>query len=624
MAVQLKWKLEGGFARFLQESSLEVVARLPGRAISGKLTPWSLLSGGKKPVMVSLDTARSWSGPLPGGMRWTTRPSGDVEVRILPPGASYLGNFKVPDGACGIQWTVVGTVQAGGGGRAGPGLLDFRASSRIRFAWVQVFQDENLEKAVALTWQSFVNPFDAGSVARMKEETVLQFSWSGSWRVSLDVKWRPVVGWSLGAADPLIEVTGFGDAAGWAQAGVKAERRGAFSLRASRRRGDLRLTLGRDRGEEQEVGFQLGVELKGGVDLKTSDPWLRTPLNKLEQNLAGALRHRVGARLGLAAERWSSKRDLLKLESSGKGYEDAFAAVYGEFLEGKLPATRKGVRMETVFESVRGRRFTLELHLLNWLGLARTSRREERFNLSVGPDGQVVVERGIELEEVRRRWEEVQFLRLLWSDRGETEGGTWRWSFGESGRMERAELERFLRAALHTGALESFSLPGTSQFPARLEFLWVTEFEPSAISGVFTAGPDHHWWSLVRALEIAEPARYGRPGFWRDWIESEELRRAIDRDPVTTALAHRYLIPGRSEFERTQVVSDYRRARTFLQTLEGLGGEAPEQQIEFFRKGLRLPIFLFFHLVTSSSERRSGLLVHGDLELAWGDTRLLG
>ncbi len=176
--------------------------------------------------------------------------------------------------------------------------------------------------------------------------------------------------------------------------------------------------------------------------------------------------------------------------------------------------------------------------------------------------------------------------------------------------------------ALQMGIFSEFSLPGPSAFPLTLQLLVGTRFSPEGIKKVRQATPQQKWVALVRALEIAEPERYGKATFWRDWIDHRDLREKIDKDPIQTHLATRYPIGGRTPFQRQQVVAAYRRSKRFFSLLESWKEEELKESLKLFSLGLDMPIFVFFHLLCPPKQRSSGAIMTGDWEQAWGETEL--
>ena len=167
--------------------------------------------------------------------------------------------------------------------------------------------------------------------------------------------------------------------------------------------------------------------------------------------------------------------------------------------------------------------------------------------------------------------------------------------------------------ALQMGVFSEFSLPGPSTFPLTLQLLVGTRFSPEGIQKVRQATPQQKWMALVRALEIAEPERYGKATFWRDWMDHRDLRDTIDEDPIQ----------GRTSFQRQQVVASYRKSKTFFSLLERWKEEELKKSLNLFSLGLDMPIFVFFHLLCPPKQRRSGAVLTGDWEQVWGETEIL-
>ena len=236
-----------------------------------------------------------------------------------------------------------------------------------------------------------------------------------------------------------------------------------------------------------------------------------------------------------------------------------------------------------------------------------------------------MLENAREFRKTRHHWDEVQFLRLL--DRETIARGSRRreffWSYGQEEEFSYDELRRLLKMALGMGVLNQFDLAPRSHFPLTAQLLVVTRFFPGGLARVRGASESRKWKALIRSLEMADPERYARQTFWRDWIDTPELRSRIDRDPVQAYLAIRYPLPGRSTFERQQVVAAYRRAQRFLRILEHWKAGEHDPIIKAFSVGLDLPVFVFFHLLCPAQLRDSGVLMTGDVERVWGNEGLL-
>ncbi len=177
--------------------------------------------------------------------------------------------------------------------------------------------------------------------------------------------------------------------------------------------------------------------------------------------------------------------------------------------------------------------------------------------------------------------------------------------------------------ALQCGIMDEFRLPSPSEFPLKAQVLLVTRFSRQGLARVRRASRKRRWEALVQALELAEPDRYGREIFRRDWIDVREVRERIDEDPAQAHLVTHYPVGGRSRFERIQVVAAYRRAKRFLSLLEHWRKGEYAQLFQAFQLGMDVPVYVFFHLLCTPELRRSAVLVTGDLEEVWGDEELL-
>jgi len=71
------------------------------------------------------------------------------------------------------------------------------------------------------------------------------------------------------------------------------------------------------------------------------------------------------------------------------------------------------------------------------------------------------------------------------------------------------------------------------------------------------------------------------------------------------------------------VVAAYRSSKRFFSLLEAWKAEDLKKALKVFNLGLDMPIFVFFHLLCSPQQRRSGAVITGDWEQAWGETELL-
>jgi hypothetical protein len=305
-----------------------------------------------------------------------------------------------------------------------------------------------------------------------------------------------------------------------------------------------------------------------------------------------------------------------------KPEQPSFIAGYGQLLRGQAPAPSDALRVTGRLETVRGRQLAIHLNLLDWVRLGHTSERTASQVVSLGPAGEVLIESGETFEKTDYRWDEIQLLKL-WrgGQSGYDKDEVWTW--GREDQFSRLALRHLLRAALHLGMIPEFELPAKSAFPIRARLLFVTRFTARGFEAVRTASSDACWEGLVKALELADPDRYGAQTFWRDWIDAPAVRERVDEDPVQADLLTRYPVPGRSQFERTGAVVAYRKAKRFLNLLQIWRRGDWDGLLPAFRLGMDVPIFLFFHLLCPVSERSSAALLTGDLERTWGAAELL-
>ena len=298
---------------------------------------------------------------------------------------------------------------------------------------------------------------------------------------------------------------------------------------------------------------------------------------------------------------------------------------YQYLLRGRLPSPLPGVRISGVFESVRQKSIRVALNVFDWMILRREKSTRQIERASLTPDGHLLIERADSLERLRETRRSRQLASVLLRDIEERErkSTNLRWSLAREGRFDRRRLRQWLRLGLHSRILDSATLPGRKRFPLRLRFLLVSEYSSAGLLRIRRASREDWWMTLIRVLEILAPERYGRPNHWRDWIDFPEVREAIDRDPVQSHLATRYPISGRRSVQRRQVVSEYLRARRFLDLLDGWKQGDRERLLRLLSARLDLPAFLFFSLLCPEDMRRGAAALQGDLEYVWGDPSLL-
>ena len=470
----------------------------------------------------------------------------------------------------------------------------------------------------------------------MREGQVLRWRWNGRLRLSMGIEWSLAAGWSIPGKIPWVNLQK--DLFSGASLGARFQVReaGEFSLQLRKRASRTELRVRRTRERVKESGFVAAVGLGSELRVSRLGPPVEGVLGTAARGLSQPLRKRVNRGLNraltrnleisLALEKRRWKRQAALLEASWSEDPSAiFLRDYSRLLRGALPPPHSGAKFSGSFERIRGRRVTLHLSLLNWAGLERSREHEERQTLRISPTGDLVLENAREFRKTRHDWDEAQFLRLL--DQETIEKGRRRrnflWSYGREEEFSYAELRQFLKMALKMGVLNAFDLPARAHFPLTAQLVVVTRFSPGGLARVREASWQRKWEALVGSLEIVDPERYAEQTFWRDWIDSPELRSRIDRDPVQAYLATQYPVAGRSTFQRQQVVAVYRRAKRFFRILEHWKAAEHGEITEAFSVGLDLPIFVFFHLLCPTQFRDSGVLMTGDTERVWGNKELL-
>ena len=271
---------------------------------------------------------------------------------------------------------------------------------------------------------------------------------------------------------------------------------------------------------------------------------------------------------------------------------DEFERTYSRLLVGELPPSSPQVRISGSFERVRGRRFVVDLNILDWIRLGRSTEREKRQTVSVTPEGKLLVETTETLKKSSYHWDEAQFFHLVRRETADQEADFTR-TYGREKRFSREGLRQIFTMALQCGIMDEFRLPSPSEFPLKAQVLLVTRFSRQGLARVRRASRKRRWEALVQALELAEPDRYGRKIFRRDWIDVREVRERIDEDPAQAHLVTHYPVGGRSRFERIQVVAAYRRAKRFLSLLEHWRKGEYAQLFQAFQLGMDVPVYFF-------------------------------
>ena len=636
MATQLTWRLEGGYSRFIEGSRVELRLEKKPFRHSLDVSPLGLIRR-SQPIDLIFQATRGFTGKGPGDVRWRVRPQGQVRSVILFAGNAFLGNFRVPPDHLAVQWDVEASTEGSAGLNRTPLLMDIGAKTRLYHSWVTFFpEDTSIARALQQAWRSYRDPLDAGEVLQMPEGQVVRWRWSGRVGLKMGIEWDLGTGWAVPGSIPWLRVQKRFSSGASLGAQVEVAEEGEFNIQVRKRAERIEFRLRRHRQRTRQAGLSAGVHLGNSLRVSRVGPTPQGLLGILSKGLSGPLKKEVNRvfkqalvrrlEVAIALERTSwRKRTTLLAAHWLRPEPEIFRTSYGRLLGGSLPAPETGIEVTGEFERIRGQRVTLRLNVFDWFGVHKSSERQSRQSLRVSPAGDIVFEATEGLEKTRYRWDEIQFLRLLHREtlKGGERSREFLWSYGQEGEFSQGGLRQLLKMALQMGVFKEFSLPVPSAFPLTLQLLVGTRFSAAGLRKVRQASSKQKWLALVRALEIAEPERYAKATFWRDWIDHQDLREKIDKDPVQTHLATRYPIGGRTSFQRKQVVAAYRKSKLFFSLLEVWEEEKLKKTLKLFGLGLDMPIFVFFHLLCPPKQRSSVAIMTGDWEQVWGEADLL-
>ncbi|HXK60209.1 MAG TPA: hypothetical protein PLP42_09990 [Acidobacteriota bacterium] len=632
----LKWRLEGGYSRFLEGSKLEVqVSEGPFRGALD-VFPLSLIKQ-HEPWDFSFRVRHPVVGEAGRSLRWRVTPQGDIRGLLLFAGNAFLGNFRVPSGCFAVQWDIEARADASVSAENGlPFLLGLKAGTRLYHSWVSIFsEDVSVASALKAAWQRYKNPFDPTEVQNLGDREVIRWRWEGHAQVETEFSWSTDPTWSIPGRLPLVKVKKeIGVVAGMS-ASLVAREEGQFSLQLRRQGERLSFHLVKDRSRKATSSVTWGVQLKKPVRIQQiglSDPGvlhiiseglsepLVTDLNRICEE---ALARRLGITLALSRNQWKKEKSILDATWRQISPTD-FGPGYCQLLEGRMPSPSPGLQAKCKFEFVTKKSFSIQFGLFDWLKLKSVRERERKTIVSIGPSGDIVIEESESFEKTTHNWDSIQFLKLVSREVSDREGLSqtdfWTWSVEEEVGEER--LRSLLRMALQSGIIREFSMPARSSFPARIRLILGTLFSAQGLEEVKLAPASQKWKTLIRALELVDPDKYARHSFWRDWIDNPELRALVDREPVQSTLLTRYPVAGRTDAERVMVVNQYRTVRNFLDLLEHWKRNENEFVLRYFDLRMDLPVFVFFHLLCPPELRSSAALLSGDIEQSWGDVKL--
>ena len=562
-------------------------------------------------------------------------PEASLTARILFSHNAFLGNFRVPERHFAIQWTVRGAVEVEAVIR---GLARVEAGTRLNSTWVTEFPAEAGSPSTALleSWRNWLNLLDSQQAPRIGEGQIHRLVWSGDLQAGIEVDWSFLKGWSVPSELPFLEVTATASVLAGASVDFSVRRRGRFQLQLSRRRQKTVLSLRQVRelaaegSAEARIGAATRVRLsrvssqRPRLDRYAIRPLSQPLLREVNRRLGKAVVRRLQTSLSIELSRKRGQTRLLRVEWPSH-QEESVCVAYERVLGGKFPSPLPGARISGVFERVRQKSIRVTLNVFDWIILRRekTTRRIERVSLM--PEGHLLIERADSVERLRETRQSRQLATVLLrdSEQEENDPTRLRWSLIREGRFDRDRLLKWMRLGLHSSILDSATLPARKRFPLQLRFLLVNECSKAGLLQIRQASRKDWWMTLIRVLEIQDPERYGGRGHWRDWIDFPEVRQAIDRDPVQSHLSTRYPIPGRRSVQRRQVVSEYLRARRFLELLDGWKQGDRERLLRLLSARLDLQAFLFFSLLCPHDMQRGAASLQGDLDYVWGDETLL-
>ncbi len=628
------WRLEGGYSRFLEGSHVEVTLGQNGLSQSLDLSPLGLARK-REPVEILFRFSRSYRGDLGHGVRWTIGPGGRCRALLLFSGQAFLGNFKVPPNCFGIQWDVEAEADARLENEPGGCLLSLGAGTRFSQSWVRFFPEtESIGSAIRQAWEQYRNPLDPADVFLLEEGQVIRWRWTGQVTLGARISWGIGHGWVIPSTDRFVELRKEILALAGAAASFSVKQGGEFSLQVRKSGGSVMLRLRREKRIETGESFSLGVQIEHPVHISRLGFAKPAPLRTVSRAISqpviqefnrvceDALTRRLQIAFSLEHRSW--KEENVLFVGTWKSLSSAeFASSYSRVLCGEIPDPEaKKVKVSGRLERVRGRQFSIRVHMLDWLKLGSARTRETKTVTTLGPGGEIVVEETDQFEKTDYRWDEVQLTRMLYNQGAEGEGSVV-WTWGVEARFGRDEIRRWLRIPLHLRIIPEYELPPRTAFPLSARLMTATEFSPEALRQIREASADRRWEALVEALELSEPERYGRPTFWRDWIESEKLRALVERDPVSSELLTRYPVAGRSDPERTMVVMTYRRIRKFLHLMELWKRGDREPLMRATGLDMGVPVIVYFHLLSEPALRRSAALLTGDVQRTWGEEDLL-
>lgn len=611
-APSLSWKFDGGYAELLDTAFVELKQKSGPSTAKLRLYPRDLLTG-RKNLVLSFSVNNAFSGSIPSRFDWILTNESEIKATLIPEGNPFLGNFRVPAGQYAVQWKITPTVSA----EAFPNdseSISALAGSHLTQCWVEMFPSSTpCTWALAEAWKNCVNPFDSEQAAGISPRQVIRWNWTGLFRITAGIGWSLEKGWVLESsklglryAMPLSTGVQF-------RSKVQLSTSGHFHIQVSKKNDVLKCSIIRDKEIETSGSASIGIQLRHSPIFSAENKMLDPLLEPAEKAIKNSLARKLRIALTGESSKWHRKKRIITAAWKHP-LPEAVPREYSALLSGEIPALREGFSAEGRFDNVNGRKFSIKINILN--RLAGFEKESSRFDsVIVDPGGNLLFEKGISKTDIRYKWDEAEFVRLVFNRRDSSEDTAFNWQWEIQRRFSRKELSRLLRTIMHGRVIPGFTIPGSLMFPLNLQISTFTEFSGKGIEKIRSASPSRQWETFIRALELVHPERYRKNSFWRDWIDCPEVRHEIIRNPVHCHLDSCYPVRGRTEMQRQQVSADYRRALRFLELMD-LWQEGADP-VKLLEKSLDFPLFLYFHLLCPPDAKFSSLTISGDWETNW-------
>ena len=608
----LSWRFDRGYAELLNTAAVELQLKSGPSQTQLELHPKNLLVG-QNNLVLDFAIDKPLSGHIPSCFAWTVSPTSEIKVTLIPEGKPFLGNFRVPSGQYAVQWKIIPAVSAS----AFPDEFDSVsaiAGTKLTHTWVEIFpEDTPVRKAIFAAWRNCINPFNPDQAAGLSPSQVLRWNWTGLFRITTGIGWALEKGWrveteNLGFRYAMPAAIGAGF-----KSRVQLSASGHFYIQLSRKQNQLKFSLIREKGLDTSGSASIGIHFRNSSILSAENKLVDPLLEPIEEAVKNCLSRKIRIELTAEAAKWQRKKRIITA-SWQQPFSDKIPEEYAAILAGKIPNPQDNFSVEGRFENVKGREFSIKINIFN--RLAGFEKETSQFDsITVDPDGNLFLEKGISKTDIRYKWDETEFVRLAFSSRESPGKTAFNWNWETEGEFSRKKLKKLLLTVLRGKIIPGFTIPGNLHFPLKLTISTSTKFTGEGIEQVRMAPPSLQWDTLIRALTLVHPHRYQQDSYWRDWIDCPDVRQEIIRNPVHCHLDSCYPVRGRTEMQRQQVSDDYRRALRFLEVMD-LWQEGMDPVV-LLKKNLDFPIFLYFHLLCPPDAKLSDLTITGDWEMCW-------